>query len=116
MRLESKLTLFCLVIFLLGGLMAWVIVMQGGPEALGAIIPLTFIGGVHLFLGPVAVYRAYTLSNPASPYIYGYFILHLVLAFWLMNLEGLIYYLLYITFMLFPIVLVTVLALYKRRG
>jgi hypothetical protein len=104
-----------MVSLLVGGVIAWVIVMQGGPEALGAIIPLMLVGAVHLFIGPLAVFHAFTHSNKHSLFIYVYFTLFLVAAIWLMDLEGAVFYAMYVTFMIVPLLLVTIGAFFKQQ-
>lgn len=114
MNPANKLTLVCMVTLVLGGVPAWIIVAQGGPEALGAIIPLFLIGAVHLFIGPLAVFHAFTHYNKYSLIIYAYFILFLVAAIWLMNIEGIVFYVLYIAFMTIPILWAIIVTYYKR--
>ena len=60
MNLASRLSVLCVLTLIVGGGIACGMYRTGGPEALGAILPLMIIGVVHLFIGPVAVYYTYT--------------------------------------------------------
>jgi len=55
----SRLTLLCVISFIVFGGIALIILKRGGPEALGAIIPMMILGAIHLIVGPIAVFHAY---------------------------------------------------------
>lgn len=55
-KAASRLTLCCLLSFLIGGGITWGVAKGGGPEALGAIIPMIVTGAIHFFGGPAAIY------------------------------------------------------------
>lgn len=78
-QLALKLVWISTISLLIGGAWAWLIISQGGPEALGAIIPLMVVGGVHLFTGPVAIFQAYRMHRLYKcSCVYYYFALFLV--------------------------------------
>ena len=72
-------TLFSAASLLVGGSWAWLLQWQGGPEALGAIIPLLIVGGIHLITGPVAIFQAFRLrKRRRCVFVYAYFGLFLI--------------------------------------
>ena len=77
--IARKATTVCLVTLLIGVvLVAWIF-DRGGPEALGAIIPMGIVGLVHLVGVPVAMLNAVRSGDARTLlYVFGYFIAFVV--------------------------------------
>jgi len=102
--------------FLIGGGIALAIGMGGGPEALGAILPMIVIGIIHLFGGPVASHYAYKSHQfKKSILVYFYFIFFIVFAFIVVGPEAIIYYLLFIIFMIIPIIYSGIMTFFRMQ-
>ena len=108
-KLALKLTWISAISFLIGGTWAWFIVRQGGPEALGAVIPMFAVGAIHILLGPMAILHAFRSCQFArKKYIYLYFSAYFVVTIVILKREAIIYsvifFLAVITPLLFSIV------------
>jgi len=115
-KLALKLTWISAISFLIGGSWAWLIVSGGGPEALGAIIPLMVVGGVHLFAGPVAIYQAFRIyRHYKCSYVYLYFGLFLFVTVLLFPPEILTYIIIFVLLTIAPILFALVTALFTTR-
>ena len=109
-------TLVCAIALMVGGGWVWIILRQGGPEALGAIIPMMAVGAIHLVGGPIAIFNAYkTYRHKRNLYIYFYFLVYIVLAFVIAGPEIMVYVSAFAIFTIFPIVLSGILAWAKHR-
>ncbi len=61
------------------------LVWDGGPEALGAIIPLAIIAAVHIVTGPIALFHAFRIRrHHRLLFVYAYFALYLVAPFFML--------------------------------
>ena len=115
-KVASWLTLFCAASLLIGGVFAWSIVKGGGPEALGAIIPLIAIGGIHLLCAPVAIFHAYKRrQSRKNIYIYSYFLLFVVLTFLVSGPEVIVYVLILALLIITPILFSAILSFIKTH-
>lgn len=78
-KFAAKMTWTSAISLLIGGSWAWLISYEGGPEALGAVIPLLLVGGIHLITGPVAIYQAFCIRRLDNClYVYLYFMSFIV--------------------------------------
>ncbi len=103
-KVAARLTLSAALTLCFGGLWTWLIVKDGGPEALGALFPLFIIGGVHLVAGPIAIYqslRVFQLSS--SYYVYIYFGLFLLATIWYLPPDIFVYVIAFIGLSTLPI-------------
>jgi hypothetical protein len=115
-NLALKLVWISAISLLVGGSWAWFIVSEGGPEALGAIMPLMAVGGIHLFAGPVAIYQAYRIRRLHNcSYVYVYYVLFLVTTFSLFPQEILTYILIFILVTIAPILFSSAIALFNKH-
>ena len=115
-KLALKLTWISAILFLIGGSWAWFIVSEGGPEALGAIIPLMVVGGVHLFTGPVAIYQAFKIHRLYNcSYVYLYFGLFLFVTSLLFPPEIFTYIIIFILLTIAPILFSLATTLFKTH-
>jgi len=79
---------------LIGGSWAWLIVSEGGPEALGAIGPMMAVGGIHIILGPMAILYAFKSRQFKSKkyiYIYFYFVFYFLTTIVILHREAIVY-------------------------
>ena len=112
-----KTTIFSVITLLIGGGFAWIIVEKGGPEALGAIIPLMIVGGTHLITGPVAMYQAYKIHNSfKNYYAYIYYIFFIILTISLFPPDIMTYVLIFIVLTILPIAISILRSTFKRSG
>lgn len=94
----------CAVTLVVGGALAWYIIAQGGPEALGAIMPMLFVGAVHLFAAPAAVLRACQSRQPKVLWsVLAYFALYLAIAIAAVGPEAIFYYVAFVAFVRVPL-------------
>lgn len=101
-----KLTWISAISLLVGGSWALFIVSEGGPEALGAIVPFMIVGGIHLFAGPVAIYQSYKIRRLYNClYVYLYFSLYLFAIFFLFPPEMITYIIIFVLLVIVPILL-----------
>ena len=116
-KLASRSTLVCLLSLLIGGGLTMAILGGGGPEALGAIIPMSVVGIVHLVGGPVAIYHAYRVRRyNRNIRVYLYFLFYLVFTFLLIGPEATVYYLLFLVFTAVPLLYLSVRSLVHRTN
>ena len=102
--LASRTTLVCLLSLLIGGGLTMAILGGGGAEALGAIIPMSVVGIVHLVGGPVAIFHAYRARrHNRNIRVYLYFLFYLVFSFLLVGPEAILYYVFFILFTAVPV-------------
>lgn len=91
-KLALKLTGFSVISFLIGGSWAWFIVSEGGPEALGAIMPMMAVGAINMLLGPMAVLYAFKSRQfKNKKYIYLYFVFYFILTTVILSHEAIVY-------------------------
>ncbi len=113
--LISRTTLYCLLSLLIGGGITMAILGGGGPEALGAIIPMAAVGIIHLVGGPVAILTAYRIHQYKKNFhVYLYFLFYLVFSFLLVGPEAVFYYLLFILFTVIPLVYAGVVSFIRK--
>lgn len=87
-----RLTWISAISFLVGGSWAWFIIRKGGPEALGAIIPMTAVGAIHIFLGPIAVLNAFKARQfRGRQFVYAYFVFYFLATTVILSGEALAY-------------------------
>ena len=116
-KLASKLTKISAISLLIGGSWAWFIVSEGGPEALGAIMPLMVVGGIHLIAGPAAIYQAFVIHRLSNClYVYMYFALFLIATFVLFPAEILGYIIVFVLFTAVPIILSLIMSLFNKAS
>lgn len=102
-KLASKLTWFCAISFLVGGSWAWFIVSEGGPEALGAIVPMIAVGAIHMLLGPIAVLYAFKSRRfKNKKYIYVYFVFYFIATIVILSYEAIAYSFLFFVAVITP--------------
>jgi hypothetical protein len=78
-KLALMLTWISAISLLIGGSWAWFVVSEGGPEALGAIVPMIAVGAIHIFLGPMAVLYAFKSRQfKNKKYVYLYFAFYFI--------------------------------------
>ena len=110
-----KLILVSAISFIIGGSWAWFTISEGGPEALGAIIPLFGVGGVHLVTGPLAINIAFRLQGIVNcTYVYLYFGSFLLITFLLFPPEILVYIIIFIVLTISPLLFYMVLGMLKK--
>ena len=110
-----RLTLFCMLSLIIGGPITFVIIKGGGPEALGAIIPMIVVGAIHLFGAPIAILNAYkTQNHKKNIHIYSYFLFFIILSFLFVGPEAIIYYLLYALFIIIPIIFFSIMSFIRK--
>lgn len=103
-KTANQITLLCLLTSLIGGGFAFAILEGGGPEALGAIIPLALVGLINLIGGPMAIYFAYkTYQIKRNLHVYFYFLLFLVFPVVVFGYEVLGYHVCFIVATTIPI-------------
>lgn len=77
-----KMTAACLISLIVGITVVSVIFKKGGPEALGAIIPMSIVGFIHLVGAPVALLNAVKSGQRKTLlYVSAYFIAFIVTSF-----------------------------------
>ena len=115
-KTASSLTIFCAASLIIGGILDWVISKEGGPEALGSIIPLMAIGGVHLLCMPIAMFHAYKQHRYLKNiYVYLYFLVFVVLTFWVSGPEVVVYILLLTLLTVVPILFSLFISYVRKR-
>lgn len=113
-KLALKLTWVCAISFLIGGSWAWFIVSGGGPEALGAIVPMMAVGAIHIFLGPMAILSAFKSTQfEGKKYVYLYFLLYFTATTVLLSHEAIVYSVLFFVAVITPLVFSVVSSLAK---
>jgi len=113
-KLAVKLTWISAISFLIGGSWAWLIVSEGGPEALGAIGPMMVVGAIHIFLGPMAVlyvFKSRQFKN--KKYIYLYFVFYFIMTTVILRREALIYSVLFFVAVITPLLFSVVASLIR---
>lgn len=104
-QIAVHLTLFCFALSLIGILLATIIGIKGGPEALGMIIPLIFTGVLNISLGPIVIYHAYKYTSLVkSMFIFGYFFLFNIFILIISEGQALLYTFAFIVLTLSPFV------------
>ena len=113
-KLTIKLTWICAISFFMGGSWAWFIVSEGGPEALGAIVPMMAVGAMHMFLGPMAVFYAFKSPQfKAKKYVYLYFAFYFIATTVILSNEAIVYSALFFVAVIAPLMFSVVASLVK---
>ena len=87
-KAATRYMVLCVASLVIGGIIAFAIAKEGGPEALGSIGPLMAIGGVHLLCLPMALFHSYMQHrHMKNIYIYLYYLLFVILSFWVSGPE-----------------------------
>jgi short subunit fatty acids transporter len=115
-KLALKLTWISAITLLIGGPWAWFIVSGGGPEALGAILPLMVVGGVHLLTGPIAIYQAFRIRGSYHcVFVYAYYAIFLFATALLFPRDIFTYIIFFVLVTIVPILFTLVVALFKSH-
>jgi hypothetical protein len=115
-KLAFKLTWISAISLMICGSWAWSIAREGGPEALGAIIPLLIVGGVHLFTGPAAIYQSYKIHrHHKCLYVYLYFVFFLFVTCYLFPPDIFTYVIIFALLTIVPILFSMFIALFKTH-
>jgi hypothetical protein len=85
----DRMTVFCFISFTIGAYIIWVNFDQDAFEVPSTVFPMTVVGIVHLLGGSIAIFNAKKTRNFIRNIpVYGYFLLILVLAIWVISNGG----------------------------
>lgn len=85
----DRMTVFCLISLAIGAYIIWVNLDQDASNAVSTVFPMTVVGIVHLLGGGIAIFNAKKTRNfTRNIPVYGYFLVILVLAIWVISNGG----------------------------
>ena len=82
----DRMTVFCFISLAIGAYIIWVNIDQDSSETASTVFPMTVVGIVHLLGGSIAIFNAQKTRNfTRNIPVYGYFLVILVLAIWVIS-------------------------------